>query len=58
MAEALFPSGLLEALSALRPVFHAASWESFMYLLAGLLLGQAKAGVVRARPWEYTIVSP
>ncbi|HID10476.1 MAG TPA: hypothetical protein EYP17_04140 [Candidatus Latescibacteria bacterium] len=57
MAEALFPAGLLEALSALRPVFHAASWESFLYLLAGLLVGQAKAGVVRASllaPPSYT----
>lgn len=48
MTEALFPSELMEALSALRPVFHASSWQSFLYLMAGLLLGQAKAGVVRA----------
>jgi len=36
------------ALQALRPVFHAASWESFLYLITGLLLGQAQAGIVRA----------
>lgn len=36
------------ALQTLRPVFHAASWESFLYLITGLLLGQAQAGIVRA----------
>lgn len=36
------------ALQALRPEFHAASWESFLYLITGLLLGQAQAGIVRA----------
>jgi len=48
MADSLFPSELMEALGMLRPVFHASSWHSFLYLMAGLLLGQAKAGVVRA----------
>ena len=33
-------------LQGLRPVFHAASWESFLYLITGLLLGQAQADMV------------
>ena len=42
------PQEIVEVLLWLRPVFHAWSWESFLYLITGLLLGQAQAGVVRA----------
>jgi hypothetical protein len=42
------PQQILEVLQSLRPVFHACSWESFLYLITGLLLGQARAGIVRA----------
>jgi hypothetical protein len=41
----------MAALSILRPVFHAASWESFLYLIVGLLVGHAQAGLVRASLW-------
>jgi hypothetical protein len=50
------PPEVVLAFQALRPVFHAASWESFLYLITGLLLGQAQAGIVRASllaPREY-----
>jgi hypothetical protein len=42
------PPEIVQALQGLRPLFHAASWESFIYLITGLLLGQAQAGTVRA----------
>lgn len=42
------PQQILEVLQSLRPVFHAYSWESFLYLITGLLLGQAQPGIVRA----------
>ena len=48
MATSLLPPELGQALQALRPIFHASSWESFIYLITGLLLGQAQAGIVRA----------
>ncbi len=51
MPPSLFPQEIIAALSVLRPVFHAASYESFVYLILGLLLGQAQAGIVRASLW-------
>lgn len=48
MANPSLPQELMEVLLWLRPVFHACSWESFLYLVTGLLLGRAQAGVVRA----------
>ena len=51
MPNPLLPDELMAALSVLRPVFHAASWESFLYLLMGLLVGHAQAGLVRASRW-------
>jgi len=48
MSNALLPPEMMEVLQALRPVFHAYSWESFLYLITGLLLGQAQPGIVRA----------
>jgi len=42
------PPEVMEVLQALRPIFHASSWESFVYLIIGLLFGQAQAGIVRA----------
>ena len=48
MPDLPLPPEVRLALQALRPVFHAASWESFLYLITGLLLGQAQAGIVRA----------
>jgi len=48
MSNSLLPPELGPVLQALRPVFHASSWESFIYLITGLLLGQAQAGIVRA----------
>jgi len=48
MTNPSLPQELMEVLQWLRPVFHACSWESFLYLVTGLLLGQAQAGVVRA----------
>jgi len=48
MTNPLLPQEIMEVLQALRPVFHASSWESFLYLVTGLLLGQAQAGIVRA----------
>jgi len=42
------PLEIMELLQSLRPVFHASSWESFLYLITGLLLGQAQPGIVRA----------
>lgn len=48
MGTAPLPPELLQCLHVFRPVFHAASWESFVYLITGLLLGQAQAGGVRA----------
>lgn len=48
MVNSLLPPELLDVLQGIRPVFHAASWESFLYLVTGLLLGYARASVVRA----------
>ena len=48
MSNLSLPQELMEALQCLRPVFHACSWESFLYLITGLLLGQAQPGIVRA----------
>jgi len=44
MPYCLFPPELGQVLQALRPIFQAFSWESFIYLIVGLLLGQAQAG--------------
>lgn len=48
MTNLSLPQELMQALQCLRPVFHACSWESFLYLITGLLLGQAQPGIVRA----------
>ena len=48
MPDLPLPPEVGAALQALRPVFHAASWESFLYLITGLLLGHAQPGIVRA----------
>ncbi len=42
------PSECTRILYALRPLFRAEVFESFCYLLTGLLIGEAKAGTVRA----------
>src|SRR5215470_15489533 len=50
------PSECTQILYALRPLFRAEVFESFCYLLTGLLIGEAKAGTVRASvfaPTEY-----
>lgn len=48
MTNPSLPQELMEVLHWLRPVFHASSWQSFLYLVTGLLLGQAQPGIVRA----------
>jgi Transposase DDE domain len=42
------PPALLEFISALRPLMRAEVFDSFTYLLCGLLIGEAKHGTVRA----------
>jgi hypothetical protein len=44
----IVPQVVLDWLLSLSQVFHAASWESCLYLLVGLLYGNASASVVRA----------
>ena len=51
MVEIPLPPEILQVLQSLRPVFHPSSWASFLYLITGLLLGQAQAGIVRASLW-------
>ena len=43
------PSELVSFLQALRPLFRAEVLVHFGYLMAGILLGEAKNGTVRAR---------
>src|SRR5215468_4878714 len=50
------PAELTSLVHCLRPLFRAEVFESFCYLLTGLLIGEAKAGTVRASvfaPTEY-----
>jgi DDE superfamily endonuclease len=42
------PPALLEFISAFRPLMRAEVFDSFTYLLCGLLIGEAKHGTVRA----------
>ena len=42
------PAELTSLVHCLRPLFRAEVFESFCYLLTGLLIGEAKAGTVRA----------
>ncbi len=42
------PSELLSFIHALRPLFRAEVFDSFCFLLTGLLVGEAKQGTVRA----------
>ncbi len=44
MPYCLLPQSWAKYSKALRPIFQAFSWESFIYLITGLLLGQAQAG--------------
>lgn len=50
------PSELISFISCLRPLFRAEVFDSFCFLLTGLLVGEAKSGTVRASvfaPAEY-----
>jgi hypothetical protein len=42
------PPALLDFISIFRPLLRAEVFESFTYLLCGLLIGEAKQGTVRA----------
>ena len=42
------PSELISFIHTLRPLFRAEVFESFCYLLLGILIGEAKYGTVRA----------
>jgi len=42
------PSELVSFIALLRPVFRAEVFVSFCYLIVGILIGEAKAGTVRA----------
>jgi hypothetical protein len=42
------PSELLNFIHSLRPLFRAEVFDSFCFLLMGLLVGEAKHGTVRA----------
>ena len=42
------PPEIRDWLQGLSAVFHSASWESFQYLMVGLLYGSARSSVVRA----------
>ena len=42
------PPVLLDLISTFRPLLRAEVFESFTYLLCGLLIGEAKHGTVRA----------
>ena len=42
------PSELISFLQALRPLFRAEVFVHFGYLMAGILIGEAKSGTVRA----------
>jgi len=42
-----YPLNCSHVLQSLRPVFHTDSWDSFLYLLTDLLLGQAQAVLIR-----------
>jgi hypothetical protein len=42
------PAGVISFISALRPLFRAEVFNSFSFLLTGLLVGEAKQGTVRA----------
>ncbi|HZC03571.1 MAG TPA: hypothetical protein VE844_20145 [Gammaproteobacteria bacterium] len=42
------PPALLDFISIFRPLLRAEVFESFTYLLCGLLIGEAKHGTVRA----------
>ncbi len=44
----IIPQVVLDWMLSLSQVFHVASWESCLYLLTGLLYGNASASVVRA----------
>jgi hypothetical protein len=43
------PPALLDFISAFRPLMRAEVFDSFTYLLCGLLIGEAKHGTVRTR---------
>ena len=42
------PPALLDFISAFRPLMRTEVFDSFTYLLCGLLIGEAKHGTVRA----------
>ncbi len=42
------PSELVSFITLLRPLFRAEVFVSFCYLMVGILIGEAKAGTVRA----------
>ena len=42
------PSELVRFIERLRPLFRAEVFESFCYLMTGILIGEAKDGTVRA----------
>jgi hypothetical protein len=52
------PSELLSFLPLLRPLFRAEVFNSFCYLIAGILIGEAKFGTVRASVFAEATYQP
>src|SRR5256885_16766954 len=52
------PPALLDFISMFRPLLRAEVFESFTYLLCGLLIGEAKHGTVRASVFAPTAYQP